>query len=204
MQHFVEELTPAITAVFQSDEYRSRIEAMQEEEKQRELAAIQALGDESVQHGVALLKTPHGFAFVPLKDQEATMSQDEFEKLPPERQAELAAQIKALHERMHKLMGDFPRWRRELQARLKQTGSEALQVTVTHLIDDLRPNYADLPEVCAFLDAVLADIIASGESLRESTHSEGDTETTTYSSALTVQRYLVNLLVEHPADGARP
>ncbi|MEY5100728.1 MAG: hypothetical protein RJA36_3447 [Pseudomonadota bacterium] len=205
MQHFVEELTPAITAVFQSDEYRSRIEAMQEEEKQREFAAIQALGDESVQHGVALLKTPHGFAFVPLKeDHEATMSQDEFEKLPPERQAELAEQIKALHERMHKLMSDFPRWRRELQARLKQTGSEALQVTVTHLIDDLRPKYADLPEVCAFLDAVLADIIASGESLRESTHSEGDTETTTYSSALTVQRYLVNLLVEHPADGARP
>ncbi len=205
MQHFVEELTPAISAVFQSDEYRGRIEAMQEEEKQRELGAIQALGDESVQQGVALLKTPHGFAFVPLKeDHEATLSQDEFEKLPTERQAELAAQIKALHERMHKLMADFPRWRRELQARLRHAGSEALQVTVTHLIDDLRPGYADLPEVGAFLDAVLADIVESGESLRESTHAEGDTETTTYSSSLTVQRYLVNLLVEHPVDGARP
>ena len=205
MQHFVEELTPAISAVFQSEEYRSRIEAMQEEEKQRELAAVQALGDESVQLGVALLKTPHGFAFVPLKeDKEATLSQDEFEKLPPERQAELAEHIKALHERMHKLMGEFPRWRRELQARLKQTGSEALQVTVTHLIDDLRPKYADLPEVLAFLDAVLADIVASGESLRESTHSEGETETTTYSSTLSVQRYLVNLLVEHASDCARP
>ncbi|MEO0003748.1 MAG: hypothetical protein RLZZ22_1440, partial [Pseudomonadota bacterium] len=133
MQDFVEELTPAISAVFESEEYRSRVEAMQEEEKQRELAAVQALGDESVRQGVALLKTPHGFAFVPLKeDHEATLTQDEFEQLAPERQAELAAQIKALHERMHKLMGEFPRWRRELQARLKQTGSEALQVTVTH------------------------------------------------------------------------
>lgn len=205
MQHFVEELTPAISAVFQSEEYRGRIEAMQEEEKQRELAAVQALGDESVQSGVALLKTPHGFAFVPLKeDHEATLTQEEFEQLPPERQAEFSEHIKALHERMHKLMGEFPRWRRELQARLKQTGSEALQVTVTHLIDDLRPKYADLPEVCAFLDAVLADIVASGESLRESTHAEGDTETTTYSSTLAVQRYLVNLLVEHAADCARP
>jgi len=205
MQHFVEELTPAISAVFQSDEYRGRIEAMQEEEKQRELAAVQALGDESVRHGIALLKTPHGFAFVPLKDDhEATLSQHEYEQLPPARQAELAEQIKLLHERMHKLMGDFPRWRRELQTRLKQTGSEALRVTVIHLIDDLRPQYADLPAVCAFLDAVLADISASGESLRESTHAEGDTETTTYSSSLSVQRYLVNLLVEHPADGARP
>ena len=205
MQHFVEELTPAISAVFQSDEYRGRIEAIQEEEKQRELAAVQALGEESAQHGVGLLKTPHGFAFVPLKeDKEGALSQDEFEQLPPERQAELAAQIKLLHERMHKLMGEFPRWRRELQARLKQTGSEALQVTVTHLIDDLRPKYADLPAVLAFLAAVLADIVASGESLRESTHAEGDTETTTYSSSLSVQRYLVNLLVEHAGDCARP
>jgi hypothetical protein len=32
MQHFVQELTPAINAVFQGDEYRSRVEAMQEEE----------------------------------------------------------------------------------------------------------------------------------------------------------------------------
>ena len=39
MQHFVSELLPAIGAVFQSDEYRSRVEAMQEEEKQREEAA---------------------------------------------------------------------------------------------------------------------------------------------------------------------
>ena len=74
------------------EQARSRVEAMQEEEKQRELAAVQALGDESVQHGVALLKTPHGFAFVPLKeDHEATLTQDEFEKLPPETNAERAA-----------------------------------------------------------------------------------------------------------------
>ena len=39
MQHFVEELIPAISAVFESDEYRSRIDAMQEEEKHREEAS---------------------------------------------------------------------------------------------------------------------------------------------------------------------
>ena len=204
MQHFVEELIPAISAVFQSDEYRSRLEAMQEEEKQREEAELQALGRESGALGVALMRTPHGFAFVPMKDDEATMTPDEFGQLPEARQRELEEHIKALRERLHKVMNDFPRWRRELQSRIKEAGSEALRVTVTHLVDDLRPAYADLPDICAHLDAVQQDIIESGESLRESTRSEDDTETTTYSGMISVQRYLVNLLVENPSGGARP
>lgn len=51
---------------------------------------------------------------------------------------------------------------------------------------------------------MLQDIIETGESLHTSTQSEGDTETTTYTGLITVQRYLVNLLVENPADGRRP
>lgn len=204
MQHFVEELIPAISAVFESDEYRSRIDAMQEEEKHREEAALHELGHAAAELEVAFLRTPHGFAFVPMKSAEATMSQDEFEQLPEERQLALTGHIKAMHERLHKLMNDFPRWRRDMQNRIKEAGSEALRATVTHLVDDLRPAYADLPAVGAYLDAALQDIIESGESLRESSRSEDDSETTTYSGSIAVQRYLVNLLVENPADGGRP
>ena len=204
MQHFVTELIPAISAVFQSDEYRGRIEAMQEEEKRHEEAEFQALGREAVKLGVALLRTPHGFAFVPLKDDETTLSQEEFSQLPEDRQHELEAHIKTLRERMHKLTNEFPRWRRDLQNLIRQAGSEALRITVTHLIDDLKPNYADLPDVSAYLDAVLQDIIESGEALRDTTHNEEDAEVTTYSGTISVQRYLVNLLVENADNGARP
>ncbi|WP_442770742.1 Lon protease family protein [Zoogloea ramigera] len=203
MQHFVEELIPAISAVFESDEYRSRIDAMQEEEKHREEAALHELGHAAAELEVAFLRTPHGFAFVPMKSAEATMSQDEFEQLPEERQLALTGHIKAMHERLHKLMNDFPRWRRDMQNRIKEAGSEALRATVTHLVDDLKPAYADLQAGGAYLDAALQDIIESGESLRESSRSEDDSETTTYSGSIAVQRYLVNLLVENPADGGR-
>ena len=204
MQHFVEELIPSISAVFDSDEYRTRVEALQQDEKHREEEALADLGSEAQQRGIALLRSPHGFAFVPLKNGEATLSQDEFEQLPEERQRELAEQIKLLHERLQRLMNDFPRWRREAQNRIKQAGSEALRDTATRLIDELRPTYADLPTVGEYLDAVLQDIIESGEALRASSQTEGDVETTTYSGAISVQRYQINLLVEHPDDGSRP
>lgn len=58
MQHFVEELIPAISAVFESDEYRSRIDAMQEEEKHREEVALHELGHAAAELEVAFLHTP--------------------------------------------------------------------------------------------------------------------------------------------------
>ncbi len=204
MQRFVEELMPAIAAVFESDEYRNRIEALQEEAKQREETALRKLGDEAQGLGVALLRTPHGFAFLPMKDADSTLSQEEFEKLPEERQHELGEHIKTLHERMHRLMNEFPRWRRELQNRIRDAGRDALGATVTHMIEDLQPRYADLRDVCAHLDDVLKDIVASGESLHAAPHSDDDSDTLTYSGSISVQRYLVNLLVANPADGTRP
>ncbi|MDD2547202.1 MAG: AAA family ATPase [Burkholderiaceae bacterium] len=204
MQHFVEALTPAINAVFQSNEYRDLIGALQEEAKQREEAALKALGDEAAQVSVGLVRTPQGFAFVPMKDAETPLTPEEFDQLPKERQQVLAEHIRGLRERLHKLINEFPRWRQDVLARIKKAGSEALGTTVRHLIDDLKPRYADLPQVTVYLDAVLQDIIEGGESLHASSKSEGDTETTTYSSAISVQRYLVNLLVENASGGARP
>jgi len=204
MQQFVEALTPAINAVFQSDAYRERIEALQEETKQREASALKALGEEAVQQGIALVRTPNGLVFVPMKDGEAPLSQEEFDQLPDEKKQAFAGHIKALYENLHKLMTEFPRWHQETLNRMKQAGSDALRATVTQMVEDLKPPYADLPEVAGYLDAVLQDIIESGEALHASSHSEGDTETTTYSGSIALQRYLVNLLVANPAEGVRP
>ena len=204
MQHFVEQLTPAINAVFQSNEYRDRISALQEEAKLREEQALKALGDEAAALEVGLVRTPQGFVLVPMKDKETPLTTDEFAALPPERQQTFTDTISTLHERMQKLLKEFPRWRQEAVGRMKQTGSDALHTTLVQLLDDIKPKYADLPEVAAYLEAVLQDITETGESLHASSKSEGDTETTTYTGSISVQRYLVNLLVENPASGARP
>jgi lon-related putative ATP-dependent protease len=204
MQRLVGELAPAIAAAFESEEYRGRIESMQEEEKQREDAALRKLGHDAAVVGVALLRTPQGFVFAPMKTAEETLSQEEFEQLPEERRQEFHKHIEEFHEQLHKLINEFPRWRREMQNRVKEVSRETLRLAVGHLVEELKPAYADLPEVSAHLDAVMRDIIESGESLRESTKSDEETETTFFSGSISIQRYLVNLLVENPADGSRP
>ncbi len=203
MQQFVAELGVAISAGFESDEYRSQIEAIQEELKQREESSLQEIGNTAIQQGVALMRTPQGFTFAPMKGEEP-MDHEQFEQLPEEERTRIGAAIKTLGERLEKLLQQFPRWRREAQTRVKQTSRETMSRAVGHLIEELKERYVDLPNVLAFLDEVLHDIAETGEALRESQKGDGDAVSLAMTGELSLQRYQVNLLVNHGDRRAAP
>jgi lon-related putative ATP-dependent protease len=197
MRLFVEELRSVIPIAFESDEYHNRIEAMNEEFKKRQEKEVEEFGKAARAQGVALLQTPAGFALAPLKNDEV-ITPDEFEKLPEEEQKQLNQKIKQFEEQLHKIIHQFPRWRREHQTKIREFNRETVDLAVGHLIDELRAQYSDLPEVMAFLDATQADIVENAGELREPVSTEGMEGVTTVSP---LQRYQVNLLV---GNGARP
>ena len=203
MQQFVGELGTAITSAFESDEHRSRLEAIQNEFKAREETALRDLNDESRQHGIALVRTPHGFVFAPVKDDEP-MDPEAFNQLAEAEQKRITLAVESFGEKLTRLLHQFPRWRREMQAQVKQASRDSMALAVGHMIEELKERYTDLPEVIAFLDAVQKDVVEAGEELRESQRSEGDTTTVTMTGAISLQRYQVNLLVDHGATAAAP
>jgi predicted ATP-dependent protease len=203
MQQFVSELAKAITAAFESDEYRARVEAIQEEFKEREEGALRELGQASSEVGIALLRTPHGFVFAPIKGEE-TMSSEEFQALSDEERERYGKLMEEHGEKLSKLMHQFPRWRREMQARLKDTSRDTMRFAVGHLIEELKESYGDLANVADFLDQVLDDVVESAEELREQPKSEGDVSGVVVSGSLPLARYQVNLLVDRAAATAAP
>ncbi|MBI2307101.1 MAG: AAA family ATPase [Rhodocyclales bacterium] len=204
MQDFVAELATAISAAFESNDYRNKIDALEREYKKREDEALHTLGEEAKAHGVALLQADDGMGFVPLKDRDETLSEDEFAELPEEKRNELQREIEAFEERLTQLVREFPLWRREQAARIKELSRDALGLAVGHLIDEIQPAWADLPEVTAFLDACLEDVVSTGEALRETKKSEDEMETLLFSGSISVQRYLVNLFVDNAETAGPP
>jgi lon-related putative ATP-dependent protease len=203
MQQFVAELSKAIEAAFDSDVYRERIDAMTAAFKEKEEKALRELGQESSEQGVALLRTPHGFAFAPMKGEEA-MAPDEFEKLPDEEKTRIGKLIEAFGERLKQLMLQFPRWRRELQVQIKEASREIIGLAVGHMIEELKARYSDLSEVLAFLDEVMHDVIEMGEQLREQPKNEGDLSSIVISGSISTTRYQVNLLVDNAGTRTAP
>lgn len=205
MQRFVGELGPAIAAAFESEEYRARVGALHEGFKDRQDSALRVLGNASLERGVALVRSESGFAFMPAKDGgDETMSEEEFEKLPEARRKELESVIDEFQEPMIKLLGQFPRWRRELQDALKDASRDAMRGAVGHLLEEIRPAYVDLPRVLEFLAAVEHDVVETGDTLRESQKSEPEMETLLFTGTISIQRYLVNLLVDNAGCDGQP
>lgn len=202
MQQFVAELGKTIAATFESDDYRLRIEGIQAEFKQREESALQALGRECAEKGIGLLRTPQGFAFAPMKGDEA-MEPDEFAKLPDEERTRIGALIESFHGKLHTLLAQFPRWRREMQARVKEANREMIGLAVGHMVEELRERYADLPDVLEFLEQVRSDVVEIGEESREP-KSEGEGLAGLMSGVISLQRYQVNVLVDNGGAQSAP
>ncbi len=194
MQQLTGELPAAISGVFEDETYRARVDAIQRETKEQEASDLQVLGQACVAQGIGLLHTPQGFAFAPMKGEE-TIPPDAFAKLPEEERQHIADLISSFQERLHRLLQRFQRDRREMQRRLKQVSRDALNLAVGHMIDELRERYADAANVMSFLDAVLADVVETGEALRE--QQKGDGDGSIDGDALALSRYQINLLVDN-------
>jgi predicted ATP-dependent protease len=202
MQRFVSELGKTLASAFEGDEYRSRLEAIQQDTKQREEESLQALGRSAAEQGVIVLRTPQGFAFAPSKEGEP-MPSEEFDKLSEAERERLEKAIHGLRERLTQMLHELPRLRREMQGRIREATRETMSLAAGQLIDELKEAFATLPNVLDFLEQVRHDVIESGEQFR-TTSSGDDEEVGALTGSLSLQRYQVNLLVEHAVDGHAP
>ncbi|MGD2139042.1 MAG: AAA family ATPase [Burkholderiales bacterium] len=203
MQKLVSELAPAISAAFESDQYRQQADVIQDELKKKQEAALQELGDDAVKNGIVLLRTPHGFTFAPMKDGQP-MNPEEFSKLPEKERTRVSEKVTELTERLKDIMQQMPRWHREAMTRVNELSRETLALAVGHLIEELKERYSDLPEVVQYLDAALKDIIESGQQLHEQPRPDSDLETAGAVGSISLQRYLVNLLVDNSELAGAP
>ncbi|MCK5353609.1 MAG: AAA family ATPase, partial [Methyloprofundus sp.] len=81
MEELIDELSVAIPAAFDGDEYRSKTEEIEEEYRQREAKEIEKLREEAINSHIILAETPTGYAFTPVDDENNTLGPDKFNKL---------------------------------------------------------------------------------------------------------------------------
>lgn len=199
----VDELRTGIPSVFESDEYSSRVESIDTEFKERHEKAFSALGEEAGTQGLALLRTPSGFAFAPVKDGEI-MDPDAFSKLPAEQQKKIEEAIPVLQDKLSRLVREVVRWRKERFERVKALNDEMTMLVTGHLVEDLKKRYESLPKVVAHLDAMQADLLENAEIFRKPVDGEQSLLRIVQADEAPLRRYVVNVLVDHSAPDGSP
>ncbi|MBI2312266.1 MAG: AAA family ATPase [Betaproteobacteria bacterium] len=203
MAQLVEELRVAIPAAFDSDEYRLRAERLDADFNERQEKALKELGEEASRHDIALLHTPTGFSFAPMKKGEV-LGSEEYGKLPKEQQDKMVQLVAALEAKLEKILRKIPRWRKERREKHKALNREVGMAAVAHLIDEVKEAYAGEPEVLAYLDGVNQDVVDNVDDFRKSQERPAALFGPPQEETDSLRRYRVNLLVDHGNSKGAP
>jgi lon-related putative ATP-dependent protease len=208
MEQLMVDLRAAIPAVFESEEYRTRRQEMEDQLKEQHEQAFEELRKEAESHSIALVRTPSGMAFAPMHKNEV-VSPEDYEKLPDDEKQRIEAVIATLEEQLAKVIHQIPQWRREGQRRIRELDREVTISAVGHLIDDLKKMYVALPAVIEYLVTTQQTVIDNVDDFR---HTTEETPEITFlgvpisrtGSAPSLRRYQVNVLIDNSASKGAP
>ena len=212
MDHFVEELQTALVSAFESEEYRTRRRVVESKIEQRQEAAFEKLQSKAEKENFALLRTPAGLVFAPVKKGEV-IPPEEFKKLPEEVRQEMEKVVQELQKDLQSLLQQIPTWQREIRGDITALNHEITELVVSGLLKDLITHYSENQVVIDFLKAVQADVVDNASRLLESELDRekkiGDSATQRPSREdmsvnLFMRRYKVNLLVNNAKTEGAP
>jgi lon-related putative ATP-dependent protease len=202
MEHLLEELRAAIPAMFESEEYAHRVEQIDAQFTERHERELGALGADASREHIALLRTPAGFTFAPLKDGEVIAAED-FAKLPEAERQRIGDTIAGLQQRLEKLVRAGLRWRKERNEQVRELTRDMILFSVGQLIEELTQRYTGLPKVVEYLGAVRTDVLENADDFRRPEGGPGILGLGAQSAGRELRRYAVNLLVDRSgATGA--
>jgi len=204
MDSMVRELQSTIPAAFESDEYRLRVEHAEREVGERQRTVFESVASAATAQGLALLRTPEGFTFAPVKDREV-LSPAAFEALPESERERIAGAMAALQERLQEAVARAAEARRQHFEQVRRINEEVTAAAVSAGMADVRQVNADLPPVLLYLSAVERDIVANGELFRRRGEAVSEGMPAAAVDGPSMRRYRVNLLAEetgsHPTGG---
>ncbi len=203
MRRLVEDLLAVLPAAFAGEEYQRRRKQIAQQHEERQEQAIGDLQERAEAEHIALLRTPAGFAFAPMRDGEV-LGPKEFNQLADAERARVEAPVKALQEQLQGVLQEFPRWRKEAREAVKRLNRETAENAVSHELEELRAPYADAPEVRAYLDEVGRDVLDNFDDFLAQERDPDAVDGGLGPDSPEFRRYQVNLLVDHADSEGAP
>jgi len=172
MARFVEDVRDSLRSSFDSDEYRTRRQVIEEKFKDQHEHTLQEIEKEAEKEDLALLRTPIGFAFAPTRDGKVIPA-EVFNQFPESERARVEAKIDALQKKLREALEKVPLWVKEIRDEVRKLNDETAEYAVGHLIGLVRDRFSDCPDMNPFLDSIRQDVIENVEAIVSSEEGSG-------------------------------
>ncbi len=210
MEELIDELGAAIPAAFESDDYRNRRQALEQEFKDKHQQDFEDIQQRAKEKDIAPVNTPNGMALAPVRDGEV-LPPEEFRKLPEEEQERIKRDIEELEKEVRDIAGRLPAWEKEQREKVRELNREVVSFAVDKLLAELKQAYADLEPVTTYLEALAADVVDRAEDFLPSKEQKqqpaappGVALPPGMQKSDPLDRYRVNLLVDNAETEGAP
>lgn len=220
MDKLIEDLPPTLSAAFESDEYENRRQALQDEVQDEQDKSLEDLQKKAKKKGLALLRTPAGFSFAPIKEEgdQDLMSEQDVRNLSKEKREELEKKTKELQSELQELIRKMPAAKRQMRKRKKELDKEIATYAIKEIFEEIRNDFSDLENVLHFLDDVEADVVENVQAIMSNQGGQQQNQLAMMmggqqpqmgglsggSSNPVLDRYRVNVIVDHSETEGAP
>ena len=157
MKRLVEELRAALPVAFERDDYRARLDVIDQQFKRHNEEAFGELQRRGEEKGITLLRTPMGLALAPRSDGKV-LTPELFEALPQAERERIQRDLEDLQGELEVVMQKVPQWERDHREAVRELNRNTTGAAIALMMDELRAGYCDFPDVVQHLDAVERDI----------------------------------------------
>ncbi len=200
MEQLLEGLLTVVPGAFSSEEYQEQEKNIKEEFAERQASEIEKLEKIASEKNIALIRTPSGFAFAPVKKGEV-VNAEEFMRLKSAEKEAIEKEIGTLKESMQSIMKQIPKWQRETRKKLNELNRQVAAFAVKPLFSELKNTYKDHKAIAGYLDDVEKDAVEHFGQFLEKDHDKQQTPISPLQGKETDSRrfnpYRVNVVIDN-------
>ncbi len=195
MREVVDDLKAAVPALFESEDFQTRRNAIDQSFQSKQGEAFSALGQKAASKNLALVRTPMGFVIAPVRDGKIVPPED-FSKWSEADRAATQESIDQLQKELEHIVLHIPQWEKERRDQLRKLNRETAMLAVGQTVAEAKAKFSDIPSVLTYLEAVRADLIENIGLFVAKPEGEGFEVVDTHLGS-PFDRYAVNVLVGH-------
>ncbi|MDH3388932.1 MAG: AAA family ATPase [Gammaproteobacteria bacterium] len=201
MESLVEDLLTSLPSSFESEEYRTRRQEIEQEFQDRQEQAFNKINQEATNQGIVIMRTPGGYTLGPVVNGRP-LDQQEYEKLPDAEKERIEKLIADLQLELQEVIRDMPLLQRELHQRIKALNEEITEHTVEQLIAWMENAYLNQPQVMEYLQQVKQNAITNAEAFLPADRMHQPNNMASRVAAY--HEYSINVIVDNTDNAAAP
>ncbi|MBV1863193.1 MAG: AAA family ATPase [Rhodobacteraceae bacterium] len=204
MNELINDLASAIPALFDSEEYQNRRQAIEKDFTDRREAAFEELGKKATERKVNILQTQMGFVVMAVKDDKVIRPED-FHKLPAKERKTIERNISAIQKDLAKVLKAIPKRDKKHRKVVVELNASMAERAVETELEEVAEQLPDIEGIKEYLKAVRQDLLENADYFIMETEESGDgpfpVVTSRYHESPEFLRYTVNVMVTHGENG---